>query len=252
MRWRAPEGGPAPTGFVLAGGTAPGETLASVPLDGGFRLASFPLPPGTFYLRLYTQAGGVTSVASNEARVPVDIPAAPSPPAALLGLADGSTLALSWARTFAGGVPTGAVLDVSGAASLSLPLGATDTFAFAGVPSGSYTFNVRAANAFGLSDPSNAVTLTFPALCSGPPLTPPPLFVHRAGQTLQVFWDAPASGPAPTGYVLLVSGAFAGAFPLTARSIGGTVGPGSYGFRVVATNPCGQSEPTALESVTVP
>ena len=35
--------------------------------------------------------------------------------------------------------------------TIALPLGVTETFTFAAVPSGTYTFSVRATNAFGSS-----------------------------------------------------------------------------------------------------
>jgi hypothetical protein len=72
------------------------------------------------------------------------------------------------------------------------------------------------------------------------------------GNTIYVVWDPPASGPAPTQYVLTVSGAFNLSVPTTARALSGAVGPGSYGLSVVASNACGSSAATAVQTVTVP
>ena len=59
-------------------------------------------------------------------------------------------------------------------------------------------------------------------------------------------------GRAPTGYTLLVTGAFSGTFALNERKISGAVGAGSYTLRVVATNSCGSSAPTSPQTVTIP
>jgi hypothetical protein len=188
----------------------------------------------------------------HHAAVHVNVPVAPSAPADLLGLVNGSTLALAWSNTYTGGAPTSLVLDVTGAVVTSLPLGLNDSFSFAGVPDGTYTLALRAQNAGGSSPSSNAVTLTFPGPCSGPPLTPTNLLAYRVGNTVFVDWAPAASGPAPTGYRLDVTGSFAGSYATPARAMSGTVGPGSYTLRVVATNPCGVSAPTASQTVVVP
>ena len=67
-----------------------------------------------------------------------------------------------------------------------------------------------------------------------------------------VVWDPPTSGPAPTGYVLNVSGGFNGSFATSGRSMSGTVGAGSYSLNVVATNACGSSVASPVQVVTVP
>ena len=54
--------------------------------------------------------------ASNEIRIFVNVPAAPSAPADLLGLVNGSSVALAWRNTFEGGAPGGLILDVTGRA----------------------------------------------------------------------------------------------------------------------------------------
>ena len=75
---------------------------------------------------------------SNEIQVHVNVPVPPAPPAGLVGLAVGDALTLAWRNSFAGGTPSSIALDVTGAVSGSLPLGLVDTFAFAGVPPGTY------------------------------------------------------------------------------------------------------------------
>ena len=128
----------------------------------------------------------------------------------------------------------------------------TEGFQFNGVPGGAYTVSVRAVNSFGSSTPSNSIVLTFPGPCSGPPLPPSRFLAHRVGRTLHVVWDPAASGPAPTSFVLNVSGAFSAALGTPARTLSGTVGPGTYHFSVLAANPCGSSDATAVQTVVVP
>ena len=146
----------------------------------------------------------------------------------------------------------GLVLDVTGSSTLSLPLGLTDRFTFTGVPAGSYTFAVRATNMWGTSSASHPVTLTFPGVCSGAPLPPANFVAYPAGRSVFIVWEPAAGGPAPTGYVLKVTGAFNGSFPATGRSLSGSVGPGVYNFSVTATNTCGQSPATAPQTVAIP
>jgi hypothetical protein len=119
------------------------------------------------------------------------------------------------------------------------------------VPAGTYTLTVRATNLAGSSAASNPVTLTFPGPCSGPPPTPPDFLAYRIGNTIVVLWDIAPGGPAPTGYVLHVTGAIAGSFPTTGRAMRGVVGPGTYNLSVTAFNACGVSAPTPVQTVIV-
>jgi hypothetical protein len=69
---------------------------------------------------------------------------------------------------------------------------------------------------------------------------------------LFVNWAPGTSGPAPTGYVLHVTGAFVGSFPTVERGLSGAVGPGTYTLSVMAVNPCGVSAVTAPQTIVVP
>jgi predicted phage tail protein len=144
------------------------------------------------------------------------------------------------------------VLDVTGSLTLSVPVGLTDSFRFDGVPSGTYTFSVRGINAGGPGASSNAVTLTFPGACSGPPQSPANFGAYREGRTVFVLWDPPSAGAAPTGYVVAVTGAFTGSVPTAGRLLSGTVGPGTYVLTVAATNACGTGPASAARVITVP
>jgi YVTN family beta-propeller protein len=251
LTWQAPTSG-APTGYVLEGGVAPGEVLASVSTGSATPGYAFDAPTGVFYLRVHANSAAGRSPASNEIRISVNVPQAPSAPTNLLGLAAGDMLALTWKNTFAGGTPTTIVLDVSGALAGSASIGFGESFSFAGVPPGTYTFAVRAVNATGASTASSPVTLTFPSTCSGVPQTPANAVLTRAGSTLTFAWDPPAAGAAPTSYLVRAAGSIAGTATTTARILSGAVPPGNYALTVRAVNACGQSAETAPQTVTVP
>jgi hypothetical protein len=168
-----------------------------------------------------------------------------------VGEAFGSHLRLAWRNQLHEGTPTAIVLDVSGGASLSMALPAGESFVYSGVPPGTYTFAVRAANGSGSSAASNPVTLTFPAACVAAG-TPANFSVTRNGSVISVAWNRAAAGPTPTGYVLTVTGAVSATLPVAQTSIAGAVGPGSYTISVAATHPCGNSPPTEPQTVAVP
>jgi len=252
FRWKPPLVGPAPAGYVLTGGVTPGDVSATIPIGGTAPHFSIATPSGSFYARLQTMSSAGLSPPSNEVLFHVGVPVAPSTPVDLVGVVATSRVALAWRNTFTGGAPSSLVLDVSGALTTSLALGVTDTFTFNGVPGGTYTFTVRAVNAAGSSGPSNPVTLTFPGACLGQLQPPSNVAVYRVGNVLTAFWDAPDLGPAPTGYVINVGGAYAGSFPVPGRTITGAVGPGTYLLSVQATNFCGAGLPSEPVAVTVP
>ena len=134
----------------------------------------------------------------------------------------------------------------------TIPLGAVERFQFPSVPSGTYTLSLRAQNAGGFSPSSNSVTLTFPGACTGAPQAPANLLAYKVGNVIFVVWDPPAAGAAPTSYVLNVTGSFVGSIPTPARSLSGTVGPGTYNISVYAANPCGTGAATPVQTVTIP
>ena len=252
LRWSAPATGPAPTSYAVEGGVNPGQVIASIPTGSTVPLFTFKAPSGAFYLRVKAVAAGQTSAASNEIRVFVNQPVAPSAPSNLLGLTNGSAVALSWRPTFGGGAASSYVLDVTGTVNASLPVGLADSFTFNGVPGGSYTFRVRAVNAFGASGASNSVPLAFPGPCTGAPQTPADFLVYRVGNTVHLLWNPAAAGPAQTAFVLNVTGAINLSLPLPTRGISAPVPPGSYTFTVAAANACGTSAATAAQTVTIP
>ena len=109
-------GGLPPTDYVLEGGVNPGEVLASISVGSANPIYTFVAPTGAFHVRMHTLSGATRSAPSNEIRIFVNVPAPPSAPADLLGLVNGSSVALAWRNTFEGGAPGGLILDVTGRA----------------------------------------------------------------------------------------------------------------------------------------
>jgi hypothetical protein len=213
---------------------------------------SFQAPRGIFFVRVRAIAAGVTSAPSNEIRIVVGVPEVPSAPTQLAGVVHGDAFGLSWRNTFAGGEPSDLQLVVSGSHTAIVPLPLGESLSLTGVPAGTYTFSVRARNSTGVGAESNPVTLTFPGVCSGPPLVPQNLLVFAVGNTVHAYWDPPGSGPATTNYILRVTGAFTGSVPLASREVHAPAPPGSYAIAVAAQNACGVSAFTKAQTVFVP
>jgi hypothetical protein len=226
--------------------------LASLPTGSDAPIFSIAVPSGSFYVRFHATRGAEKSAASNEIRIHVGVPVAPSPPDLFSTATPGSGLVLSWRNTFDGGAPTGLTLDVTGSATAQLPLGVTESFSASSAPPGTYTFRLRAHNAGGASAFSNAATVTIPSPCAGPPEAPTSMLAYRIGTTAFVVWEPPASGPAVSSYVLNVTGSFTGSIPTTRRSLSGEAGTGSYTMGIVAVNPCGSSPSTPTQTIVVP
>ena len=252
LRWTRPALGPAPTEYVVEGGLTSNQVLASLATGSTSPIFTVAAPSGVFYVRVHTLVGGARSVTSNEILIYVNVPATPSAPTSLVATVNGSAINFAWRNTFAGGSPDNQVLDVLGPASISVSLGPTDTASFPLVSAGTYNFRVRSSNGAGSSAASNDVTVTAPTPCSGAPLSPANFLAYKVGNRVHVIWDPASSGPAPTSFVVSVTGAFNGAFPMSVRSASAVVGPGLYNLSVTAVNACGTSAATAVQTVVIP
>jgi hypothetical protein len=251
--WVPPQVGLVPDGYLLEGGVAPGQVLAALPTPDAVPRLTVTAPPGVYFVRVRAIAVGRAGNASNEVRVAIGIPTPPSSPAGLLGLANGADLALSWTNTFDGGVPTRLqLIVVDGPVTGIVPLPLTESFRFSGVPDGTYTFRVVAANASGASPPSAPVTLTFPGACIGPPGAVTHVTLQRQGTVVTVSWLPPPLGPAVETYIVFVSGAATGSLSTAARSVSGVVGRGTHTVHVAAANACGTGPRSTPHTVVVP
>jgi hypothetical protein len=173
--------------------------------------------------------------------------------------ASGFTLHLAWRNPEGQSAPSSILLDVGGAIVTSIPLGPVQSFSFAGVPAGTYTFAVRSVSPAGVSGASNTITLSFPgtgdrtaaAGCTSAPAPPTGFSAVRDGNVVIVQWQPPACAGA-TSYVLHVTGSFVGSFSTAALGLSGVVGPGAYTLSVQARNACGASPGTTPLTVRVP
>jgi hypothetical protein len=252
LRWTNPVSGLIPTAFVLEGGITPTQVLASILTDSTLPIFTFTAPSGAFYVRLHTLASAGRSVASNEIRIFVNQPVAPSAPSNLLATVNGNALGLAWRNTFGGGTTQSMILDVSGTVTASLPLPLAETASFTGVPAGTYTLRLRAANTSGVSVQSNTVTFTVPSACTGAPQTPAEFLAYKVGNTIYVLWEPAVGGGAPTSYQLVVSGAINLTLPTTLKSLAGAVPPGTYNLSVRGVNACGAGTATPVTTIVIP
>jgi len=241
-------------GFLLAGGVAPGQTLAVVPVASGARRLTLPMAPGRFWVRLHTLADTSRQDPSNEVPVVMGDGEAPSAPTGLLASVAGQQVDLAWTNTFGGGVPTSFRLHVSGSLQATVPLPSGEQASLNGVPDGAYTLRLEAVNRAGGSEWSAPVSITVPSRgCTAVPEPPAWVRVSEHGGLVTVSWAPGRSGAAPTRYELRVRGTISGDFAVgTLRSVQGTLPPGPVSFGVVALNACGGSMPTAPVRIEVP
>lgn len=258
LSWRAPLIGPAPTGYLLEGGSRPGQVLATIPISGAVDRFTFQAPAGAYYVRLRTQAGGTMSRPSGEIRMFVGDYSGPTAPRSLTAYGRGQSVVLNWQNTFGGGEPTGITVDVTqnGARVASIPIGMTSTWTYNQVPNGTFGFTVRATNSTGTSGSSNNVTLTFPLSGCSVPRSPGSFSVAANGRVVSAYWLAPTSGTNPTRYVVEARQRAPvqrelGVFPVSGTTISSPIAPGRYELRVRSENLCGQSSYTSRHSVTV-
>ena len=132
---------------------------------------------------------------------------APGPPRGLTTSVNGTTASFNWLAPLTGGAVTHYVLEASlspgGPLLTSIPISIGTTLGVANVPNGVYHVRVRAANAQGLSTPSNEVVVLVGAGgCATPPDQPQGFNVSASGSTVALNWSSPVSGCAPTSYVV--------------------------------------------------
>jgi hypothetical protein len=219
LRWNPPPPVSAiPAFYTIEGGTQPGTTEAM--LNTGLApVFTFDAPPGAFFVRVRAVSllilRGTTTLRSdpsNEVRLYVEQPIAPSPPQQLLATVSGNALTLAWRNSYSAGEPTSLLLDVSGTVNATLPLALSETATYTGVPAGTYTLSLRARNASGISGPSNALTVSVPTACSGVPEPPSRVLADRQQALVTILWEPPLDGPAPTDYIIHVTGPSPAAF----------------------------------------
>ena len=188
--------------------------------------------------------------------------AAPDAPVNLATIVSGNTVALTWTAPASGTPATSylvlASLSPAGAPIAFLPT-QTTSLTVTGVPNGVYYVTVRALNAEGASAPSNEVIVVVPGGsggCNAAPNAPTNFIATVSVDVVALGWAAPASGCAPTGYIIQ-AGSAPGLSNLAVINVGAattltvTAPPGVYYVRVIAVNAVGASAPSAEITVTV-
>lgn len=252
LRWNPPGLGPAPTSYLLEGSLSPGAVVASVPTGSAATTFSFTVPTGSFYLRLRAMNGGELSLPGNEIKVNVAVPVKPATPANFQAAVQGRLLFLAWKNSYAGGEPTGLMLDITGPITASVPLPLSEELSVPNVFDGTFTLRLRAVNAAGSSAQTSAATLTVPSTGCALPRVPMDYTAVRAGNAVVMSWEAPSGGTPATSYRILVSGTYSGTFPTPARAFAAAAPPGTYVLSVRAVNACGAGPATAFQTVVIP
>lgn len=162
--------------YVVEGGFGPDEVAGSLAVGPDTTTVTVPLPTGVYFIRTYAVIDGQRSAPSNEVQVAVAMPTPPAAPDQFAGAAVGDAVVLTWRNAFTGGTPDTMVLEVTGPISGSLPLPPTGSFRVAGVPNGTYTMHLRAANAAGQSVATAPISVSLPGpvpvVSRGPATTP--------------------------------------------------------------------------------
>ncbi len=161
----SPGASPAPIGYVIEAGTAPGlADLGRFPVGLATQVAAG-VAPGSYALRVRAiGASGEGPPSSEWLLTTPSTSAPPTAPSGLVGSVAGNVVSLGW--TAAAGNATAYVVEAGTAPGLAnlgvLSLGSLDTAIAGAVPGGTYYFRMRAANAFGSSAPSNEIVLVVP------------------------------------------------------------------------------------------
>lgn len=261
LEWEAaPTGAPA-TRFAVEGGNAPGRTTLPVGTTTETRTVVI-LPSGTYYFRVRGINAAGQSSPSDEVSVTVSTPlAVPLPPADFqVGIA-GAHVTLSWSAGARPGALSGRRIEL-GTSLDTADLGVFDIGASgpvgADLDPGDYVVRLRSLAPFGMTSPSQSVAFTVGPVgsCTEAPGLPVLLTPTVNGSAVTLSW-LPASGARASSYRLEVAGTSEGPVLAamdtfsTASSIVVPAPTGTYWARIVATNACGESAPSAYEPVVV-
>ncbi len=251
FNWTAPPGSIV-TGYSLEAGTTASSTdIGVLPLSGAS--TSFTIdgvPAGTYFVRIRARNAAGLGPPSNEVQADVAGPcvALPGAPAGLAAAVNGVTVSLSWQAPSSPCSITGYLVEAGTAPGLAnlaaLAVGPVTSLAVQ-APPGTYHVQVRASTAGGSGAASASVPVVVVASCAAP--GPPAWSAFTSGNALTLDWGWPATGAAPTSYLLTAGAAPAATglaaitFPGHVRSFAATVPGGDYALQLTATNACGSS-----------
>ncbi|MEZ5291530.1 MAG: fibronectin type III domain-containing protein [Vicinamibacterales bacterium] len=241
IAWTPSATGGAASSYTLYAGSAPGaRDLAALTIRGTSFTAN--APTGLYYLTVVGRNAFGPGPPSNEVAVQAGCVTAPPPPGALTFQKAGATVRFAWGASAtavsyaieAGQTPGTAGYGVA-------PLGNVTSLT-ATAPLGLYYVRLRAANACGVSGPSNEVAVLLDG--STPlPSAPTAFTAVTSGRDVAFSWQPPAVGGLPSGYRIeagLAPGAVMVSVPTVVPGLFvPNAPPGSYYVRVRAVNAAG-------------
>jgi hypothetical protein len=255
LSWLPPSGGAAVTGYIVeASLQEAGPAVASVPTGMQMRL-NVTAPAGRFFVAARAQTTAGLSGRSNPFEIVVPGCTGLTAPSGLTAAVNGSEVILSWSATpgaTAYLVRVGSATGLSNLATVAMAANGLTARA----PDGRYHIRVQAQNRCMLSEASSEIVVTVgtPVVVPGAPLN---FAFTVTGRDVAFAWSAPATGSAPTGYVL-EAGSAPGLADLAVLTLGPAasyaaagVPPGTYYVRVRAMNAAGSGPPSAEAAVVI-
>jgi hypothetical protein len=250
--------GATPLSYDIEAGTSPGATnIGSFNVGSATSVTAAP-GAGVYYIRI--RARNNSGLSDPSAETSFSIGGADSPPGtpgALTATVSGGSVTLSWSPPTWGGPPTHYLLQAGlspGDYSLaSINVGNVTSFT-ATPPAGIYYVRVLAVNAAGTSTYANATE--FALGDTGRPGTPGTPVATVSGGSVTVNWAPPATGSAPTHYLIL-AGSSSGSTNYGIFNVGDintiTAAPGGglYFIRIVGVNAFGTGLPSTEVSFRV-
>ncbi|MFN7978591.1 MAG: M12 family metallo-peptidase [Vicinamibacterales bacterium] len=215
ITWAAPLTGDPVTNYILEVGSAPGlANIVVVPVGAATSFAAAGVPDGVFWIRVRGANGSGTGPASADLALVMNggtgCVGLPFAPVFRTPVVSGSTASFSWDAPTAGATPVSYVLFAGSAPGRSdlaaIDLGSAATTFAATAPAGTYFLRVAARGACGVGPVSNDATMTI-APGGVVPTQPTGLAGTVSGGIVSLQWTAPASGAAPTSYVVEVGSA---------------------------------------------
>ncbi|MGE0814102.1 MAG: hypothetical protein AB7O28_00880 [Vicinamibacterales bacterium] len=254
IAWTPSATGGAATSYTLYAGSAPGaRNLAALTIRGTSFTAN--APTGLYYLTVVGRNAFGPGPPSNEVAVQAGCVTAPPPPGTLSFQKAGATVRFAW-----GAAPTAVSYTIEagqapGTAGYgAAPLGNVTSLT-ATAPLGLYYVRLRAANACGVSGPSNEVAVLLDG--STPlPVAPTAFVAATAGRDVAFSWQPPTGGGLPSGYRIeagLTPGTVMVSVPTVVPGLFvPNAPPGSYYVRVRAVNAAGDGPASNEVHLVVP
>lgn len=161
--WGVPLWGPAPTGYRLEAGSAPGLSDRGTIDVSGTALVRAGVSNGSYFVRVRAVADGVPGTPTQDVAIAVGGPPPGPPTAVAAAVGPGGSVLVTWSPPDTGTV-TGYLVQVGYGAGQTAHQFAViqPSIAGSGVPSGTYVLRVVAMNGTAGGPPSSEVTLVVP------------------------------------------------------------------------------------------